>query len=213
MIEKIAKLESEIQPTENSARYFSPDEYKDLKGEMRKEYLLTRDGFSLVVMGFNGSKALEWKIKYIDAFNKMEQALKDQNKAALPSTYKEALIELLEQVERNEQLEEERKQLLPVKDYHDNVLNKEGLITTTVVAKDLGFTSAAKLNKLLFLNRIIYKNQSGTWCPYSDYEWLITEEYADYKSYEKENATPTLKWTEKGRKWIIENYKEWSKVE
>lgn len=75
VLEKIAKLEEEIQPTENSARYFLTSEYADLKGENRKEYLLTRDGFSLVVMGFTGKKALEWKLKYIDAFNKMEQAI------------------------------------------------------------------------------------------------------------------------------------------
>ena len=30
---------------------------------------MTRDGFSLLVMGFTGSKALEWKLKYIEAFN------------------------------------------------------------------------------------------------------------------------------------------------
>lgn len=42
-----------------------------------KEYLLTRDGFSLLVMGFNGSKALKWKLKYIEAFNQMEQTLKN----------------------------------------------------------------------------------------------------------------------------------------
>lgn len=41
-----------------------------------KEYLITRDGFALLVMGFTGSEALDWKLKYIDAFNSMEKALK-----------------------------------------------------------------------------------------------------------------------------------------
>ncbi len=45
-----------------------------------KEYLLTRDGFTLLAMGFTGAKALEWKLKYIEAFNKMEQSLKEQSK-------------------------------------------------------------------------------------------------------------------------------------
>ena len=44
--------------------------------QMYKEYLLTRDGFSLLVMGFTGAKALGWKLKYIQAFNEMEQSLK-----------------------------------------------------------------------------------------------------------------------------------------
>ena len=35
-------------------------------------YYMNRDGFSLLVMGFTGKKALEWKLKYIEAFNQME---------------------------------------------------------------------------------------------------------------------------------------------
>lgn len=38
-------------------------------------YLMNRDGFSLLVMGFTGPEALEWKLKYIQAFNAMEQKL------------------------------------------------------------------------------------------------------------------------------------------
>lgn len=44
-----------------------------------KCYELTRDGFSLLVMGFTGKKALEWKLKYIEAFNLMEHELKNIN--------------------------------------------------------------------------------------------------------------------------------------
>lgn len=50
------------------------------RGKYYPEYLLTRDGFSLLVMGFTGSRALQWKLKYIEAFNKMEQAIKRQVK-------------------------------------------------------------------------------------------------------------------------------------
>ncbi|EQB4340321.1 Rha family transcriptional regulator [Clostridium botulinum] len=79
MLDKIKSLEKYIQPTENSARYFIASQYKDDKGEIRKEYLLTRDGFSLLVMGFTGKKALDWKLKYIEAFNKMEEYIKKTN--------------------------------------------------------------------------------------------------------------------------------------
>lgn len=50
------------------------------RGKQYPEYLLTRDGFSLLVMGFTGAKALSWKLKYIEAFNKMEQAIKEKTK-------------------------------------------------------------------------------------------------------------------------------------
>ena len=207
--EHINGLADEILASGNPlTKYFIESEYEN-RGKKYKECLMTRDGFSLVVMGFTGNNAIEWKLKYIDAFNKMEEELRKQSSKALPTTYKEALLQLLEQVEKNEKLEEERKILLPKADYHDEVLKKDGLITTTVVAKDLGFKSAAKLNQIMFLNNIIFKNNSGTWCPYADYEWLITDGYADYQSYENEHSKPCLKWTEKGRKWIVENYNNW----
>ena len=52
-------------------------EYTDKKGEKRPEYLLTRDGFSMLVMGFTGEKAYLWKVSFIEAFNKLEQTVKE----------------------------------------------------------------------------------------------------------------------------------------
>lgn len=46
-------------------------------GKAYKRYDITRDGFSLLVMGFTGKKALEWKLKYIEAFNLMEDKLRN----------------------------------------------------------------------------------------------------------------------------------------
>ena len=46
-------------------------EYEDAKGEIRPEYLMTRDGFTLLAMGFTGTKAMQWKIKYAEAFEKL----------------------------------------------------------------------------------------------------------------------------------------------
>ena len=47
-------------------------------GQFHRIYLMNRDGFSLLVMGFTGKKALEWKLKYIDAFNKMEKVIMER---------------------------------------------------------------------------------------------------------------------------------------
>lgn len=57
------------------SKLFIESQYEH-KGNNYKEYLLTRDGFSFMAMGFTGSKADQWKLKYIEAFNKMEQELK-----------------------------------------------------------------------------------------------------------------------------------------
>lgn len=63
---------------QNCAQYFILSNYKDDSGKSNKEYLLTRDGFTFIVMGFTGAEADMWKLKYIEAFNKMEQALREQ---------------------------------------------------------------------------------------------------------------------------------------
>lgn len=47
-------------------------------------YLLTRDGFTLLAMGFTGKRALAWKLKYIDAFNQMEAALRHPDAGRRP---------------------------------------------------------------------------------------------------------------------------------
>lgn len=58
-------------------KYFI-ESYYNSRGKAYKEYLLTRDGFALLAMGFTGKKALDWKLKYIEAFNKMEKQLEKQ---------------------------------------------------------------------------------------------------------------------------------------
>lgn len=54
---------------------FSEGESPDSYGRQRKMYYMNRDGFTLLAMGFNGKKALNFKLKYIQAFNQMEQQL------------------------------------------------------------------------------------------------------------------------------------------
>jgi Rha family phage regulatory protein len=56
---------------------FVPVQYEDEKGESRKAYNITRDGFVYVAMGFTGKHAAQFKEAYIDAFNKMEERLKN----------------------------------------------------------------------------------------------------------------------------------------
>ena len=62
-------------PEEFNQRNFALVEYIDQKGEKRPEYLITRDGFTLLAMGFTGKKAMEFKLAYIKAFNEMEKTL------------------------------------------------------------------------------------------------------------------------------------------
>lgn len=57
-------------PSDNfTALNFKVSEYVDTTGRKLPMYKITRDGFSLLVMGFTGERAYRWKIEFIAAFN------------------------------------------------------------------------------------------------------------------------------------------------
>ncbi|EPC7213072.1 phage antirepressor KilAC domain-containing protein [Staphylococcus pseudintermedius] len=180
--------------------------YKDSRGRNQKEYLLTKDGFTLYMFNIQGHN--EFKMAYINKFNEMENALQNR----LPGTYKESLTQLLETVERNEKLELEnnmQKQKIaeyePKASYLDTILNNKSLVTVGQIAKDYGM-SAQALNKLLHDLKVQYK-QSGQWLLYSN---LHDKGYTHSSTTEiehKDGSTSVrmnTKWTQKGRLFIYE---------
>lgn len=64
-------------------RNFALSTYKDVSGKQNKMYLLTKDGFAIVTMGFTGKKAMKFKEAYIKRFNQMEQFIKSLQTAKL----------------------------------------------------------------------------------------------------------------------------------
>lgn len=54
---------------------FVPSSYTSEQNKVLPCYEMDRDGFSLLAMGFTGKAALQWKLKYIKAFNEMERFL------------------------------------------------------------------------------------------------------------------------------------------
>lgn len=71
----IRNIETLAQNCADVKRFFYKLTYDDLYGREQPKYLMNRDGFSLLVMGFTGKEALVWKLKYIEAFNEMEKLL------------------------------------------------------------------------------------------------------------------------------------------
>lgn len=79
VMQAINNIIGDLRNLEDGGRLnFQPTSYYDVQGREQKQYIVTRDGFTLLAMGFTGKKALEFKIQYIAAFNAMEQALKSQ---------------------------------------------------------------------------------------------------------------------------------------
>ncbi|MGG3572830.1 Rha family transcriptional regulator [Bacillus gobiensis] len=107
---------------EFTERNFSFSEYKDSTGRSLKKYLMKRDGLTFLIMGYTGSKAAEFKEKYISEFNRMELELQklSQPSYMIEDPVSRAKRWIIEQEEKqalakqNEQLQIEQKQNGPL---------------------------------------------------------------------------------------------------
>lgn len=93
----------------NFAQMFFESTEPDSYGREQRAYLMNRDGFTLLAMGFTGKAALEWKLKYIAAFNEMEKKLAEQPQLTRSQLLATALIAA------HEELEEKDKQIETMK--------------------------------------------------------------------------------------------------
>ena len=73
-----------LKDVSNFGQIFSKGSEPDSYGRDRRVYFMNRDGFTLLAMGFTGKKALEFKLKYIEAFNQMEKTIKE-HRTELPT--------------------------------------------------------------------------------------------------------------------------------
>lgn len=113
----------------------APDSY----GREQRAYLMNRDGFTLLAMGFTGKAALEWKLKYIAAFNEMEKKLTEQPKLTRSQLLATALIaaheELEEKDKRIELLTADTERMKPKEIFSDAVSTSQNIILVGELAK------------------------------------------------------------------------------
>lgn len=182
-------------PNLDSLKFFVPSTYSDKKGEVRKCYLLTKQGCEFVANKMTGKKGNQFTAEYVSLFNQMEEHIKkEEPEYYIPKTYPEALRLAAKQAE---QLVEQK----PKVEYYDEQMKNPGLMPITMIAKDYGW-SAVKMNQELQKRGIIYK-QGKKWCLYQKY---ADKGYASYGApYGKEGfVSKNLKWTQKGRKFIYD---------
>ena len=175
---------------------FVHSSYTNEQNKSQPEYLITRDGFTLLVMGYTGEKAMRFKKAYIAAFNEMERRLAPQN-------YKEALLALVAAEEAREAIESQNKVLQLTAAKYEGQTDTVGLYKIGEIAEQLGI-SARRLNEFLKDCRIQYKpNGSSTWRLYSEY---LNENIALPRIVTLENGydLPILLWTAKGRDFIFD---------
>lgn len=81
---------------------FHLTEYTTSQNKKLPMYLMNRDGFSFLVMGFTGKKADEWKLKYIQAFNAMEKQLAQRPQLSRAELMAQALIAAHDELEHKD---------------------------------------------------------------------------------------------------------------
>lgn len=173
---------------QNWADLFYEDTYTHPQNKQQYRIIyMNRDGFTLLAMGFTGKKAMKFKLKYIEAFNKMESHIKTGG-FKVPSTMAEALRLAADQQEQIEAMK-------PKVNYFDQIMASKSLMITTTIAKDYGM-SAKAFNDLLKKLKIQYK-LGGIWYLYSEYQdngWVSSST----RMIDGKPRTLT-KWTQKGR--------------
>lgn len=138
-------------------------------GQTYRSFDMDRDGFTLLAMGFTGSAALKWKIRYIEAFNALEAEVRrisegggqiDLNDPAQLRTL------LLNYSERAEKLEQRVQELLPSQEALDRLSRADGSLCITDAAKSLQMRPK-DLFQWLQENGWIYKRVgSSSWLGY-----------------------------------------------
>ena len=166
VLDNIREIKASVSTAEFSALFFE-HEYKASNGKINPEYLMTRDGFSLLAMSFTGKEAMQWKFKYINAFNRMEAELKKTQASYQiddPIARAERWIE--EQREKQAALLalEEAK---PKVETYDALVSEKGYVGLREMAKMLGYP-VNKMGVFVCEIKMCYK-ENGTYYPYADF--------------------------------------------
>lgn len=192
----------------NFAQMFFETTVPDSYGREQRAYLMNRDGFTLLAMGFTGKAALEWKLKYIAAFNEMEKKLAKQPQLTRSQLLATALIAAHEELEEKDKRIAE---LTPDAEFARAVCIADNCRTATSIAKDYGLT-AEKLNKLLYSQRVQYKDSDGQWVLYKPYQGKGYTKNRKGKAIQRSNGKTyipnTTVWTVEGEKLIHEQLKK-----
>lgn len=199
---------------EKSATLFFETTYihEQNKQEYR-QFLMNRDGFTLLVMGFTGKAAMKFKLDYMNAFNEMEKQLQELNKPSymIDDPIKRAEVWIVEQKEKQElqtknlMLEQQVSEYEPKATYVDEILKSKDTVTISQVAEDYGMTGQ-EMNKLLHQIGVQYK-LSGQWLLYSKHkgQGYTKSNTVDITHTDgRQSVKMHTKWTQKGRLFIYE---------
>ena len=228
VIQSIRKLMEGTAQNSAVHQMFSESTYLNEQNKEQPMFIMNQDGFTLLAMGFNGKKAMEFKLKYIEAFNAMKRQI-EQSKPSVPQNYLEALKSLVKAEEEKQQLALENKkqqeqiltisktnmelgnkitEMLPKVSYYDKILQSNATMTVTQIAQDYGM-SAMKLNKELEAMKIQHKVR-GQWILFSQFlkgGYVHSRAVDIVRSDGSHDVKYNTEWTTKGRIFLYESLK------
>lgn len=181
-------------------------------------YIMSRDGFTLLAMGFTGAKALQFKMEFMDAFNKMDAMLNSDDYILMRSQQilqkrVEAAEQKVKSLEADNSAKDETisiqaeqiKESAPKVKVYNDYISSSGTYTATQIAKEYGW-GAETLNRKLKEMGIQYK-QNGQWLLYAKYDGNNYTRSIP-RTYTKSDGVIGTQmqtvWTSKGREFIHE---------
>lgn len=202
VLDSISTLLEQMNTAEFSALFFEST-YKASNGKTNKMYLMNRDGFSLLVMGFSGKRALKFKLKFIEAFNKMEQQLK-YGVEKTPQTYLEALKELVKKEEARLDAERRARENLDAKLLQDQATSigkkyKHKLSRASKCLNVKGF-GRNKLFSFLRENNVLFYDDEG----YNEVYQKYINEGKFFQKLDDTYEYPVIYITVKGMKDVLQ---------
>lgn len=188
-------------------RNFTLTEIEVQAGAVKRKspvYLMTRDGFTFLAMGFNGKRAAQFKEKYIEAFNRMEAELMKRQANALPDFTNpvEAARAWADQVEQKMALEAQTKALAPKAAVYEKAF-ADRCITIARFARTLRGVNSMKVKEDLMNAGYLYRRHNGA--PYK-----VRSQYREKLFAEKvygERGYVEIIVLDKGKQKIVELYR------
>ncbi|MFP7171917.1 phage antirepressor KilAC domain-containing protein [Terribacillus halophilus] len=189
--------------------FFIESTYKSGTGKQYKMFYLTKIGCDMVANKMIGAKGVLFTAAYTKKFEEMEKQLQGPK---LPGTYREALQQLLIEVEEKEKLETQNlvltqqvQEFQPKASYYDLVLQNNSLLSVSKIAKDYGM-SGISFNRKLHELGVQYK-QGDIWLLYAKHQ---DKGYTQTSTHviDAEKAKVSTKWTQKGRLFLYELLKQ-----
>ena len=208
-------IEAMRKDVPNFGEMFFEGTMPDAYGREQKVFFMNRDGFSLLAMGFTGTDAMKWKLKYINAFNELEsfyntpeqvmaRALRLADKTI--ASLNQRVIEQDKRIMIQDSVINEMK---PKVSYYDMILDNKSTVLVTQIAQDYGM-SAKGFNKMLKDMGVQHK-VGGQWILYSRYQgngYVHSKTFDFERSNGIKDVNMNTEWTQKGRLFLYDFLKK-----